>query len=84
LASFAALRHRTFNQEVSRQLCGAEGRRDEGEATMKETELQRLERAERDWPVNPLKYGKEDLKRWEGAAPRYSGKHFKPFDYLSS
>ncbi len=59
----------------------AEGRRGE---TMKETELQRLERLEREGPFTPPQYTAAERKRIEGAARQYTQKDFKPFDYSSS
>jgi hypothetical protein len=51
---------------------------------MKETELQRLERVEREGPFTSPKYTAAERKRLAGAARQYTQKDFKPFDYSSS
>ncbi len=62
----------------------AENRRDEVEETMKETELQRLERIEREGPVTQAQYTAAERKRLAGTARQYTKNDFKPFDQSSS
>lgn len=51
---------------------------------MSESELQRLERLERDGPVAPAQYSEQERKRLEGAARQYARKDYRPFDYSPS
>ena len=51
---------------------------------MKETELQRLERLEREGPQTTAPYTDEQRRRMTGAARQWASKDFKPFDYSVS
>lgn len=51
----------------------------------KETYLQKLERLERDGPIqSPPPLSEPDRRRIAGAARQWSTKAFKPFDYSRS
>lgn len=51
---------------------------------MSESELQRLERQERDGPQTTAPYTDEQRKRLAGAARQWAAKDFKPFGYSVS